>query len=686
MIHEIDQGLLYLLRVKDSDIRIDTLIEGQTTHDRSFHIGGAFSAVIPAVSIFYSGVLNISVEHPTESGRDIFVLSKGHAVQSIASIYADKGYIEKELLNDSRSFGSYLNGHPGPLLRGFHVATGPLGQGLSAAVGFALSQKLDESGRTYCLCGDGEVQEGMIWEAARFAGVKKLNNLCVIVDRNHGQNDIVSDTVYPMSGLKDEFAAFGFEAVEVNGDDYKAVVSVLQDFNKGLFEKPLAIISDCKKGQGGFSSRTSGHKITTSDEFAELEIRLQHERREKREKLFIEYYNRQPDEKAEVLVKLADYMEYKILKSEGRAVCLNRIDRGVLTKRVPARDKELHYDESKLPKVIKGEDYECHKLISDVIAVLGQDSRLVAIDADQGLITGLCPGMAKTDENRAINVGISEANMMGISEAFAARGYNAWCGCFGVFLEWRVLRRIAVGYQERLENIKSKDGWLSEGHGLDITFIANSSNLDTQTNGATHMSTDDVNSLSEIPHLKVIDTSCPRQLLAVMKWIAGGNKGLVLLRTLRPKVKAIYEDDYIFEYGRGYSFGETQSADIVIVSSGRGVHEALSAAEILRTKYGRKVTVVDMPSIDRRMLKELNESDAKIVFAEQNNAWLFNTFLRAMYDEHSSVDVNKVLSLSTLEEDGSKRFLHSGTLPQFYDYLKLDGLHIAERVESKFGK
>jgi transketolase len=571
------------------------------------------------------------------------------------------------------------------LLRGFHIATGPLGQGLSVSVGFAQSQKIDEAGRTYCLCGDGEVQEGMIWEAARFAGVKKLNNLCVIIDRNHGQNDIVSDTVYPMLGLKDEFAAFGFESVEVNGNDYPAIVSVLQDFNSGLFEKPLAIISDCKKGQGGFSSQTSGHKISTSDEFAELEIRFQRERREHREKLFLDYYNKQPENAAR-LDELVASMNYKVSKADRKAVNLIRVDHGVLTKRAPMRNKKLHYDESKLPRVVKGENYECHKLVGDVVAVLGQDRKLVVIDADQGLITGLCPGMSRTDENRAINVGISEANMMGMSEAFAARGYNAWCGCFGVFLEWRVLRRIAVGYQERLENIENKDGWLNEGHGLDITFVANSSNLDTQTNGATHMSTDDVNSLSEIPHLKVIDTSCPRQLLAVMKWIAEGNRGLILLRTLRPKVKAIYDEDYAFEYGKGYKFGETKNADIVVISSGRGVHEAIAAVDIMKEKYGRKAVAVDMPSIDKKMLKELNESGSKLVFAEQNNAWLFNSFLRAMYDEHSSVDREKVLSLSTLKADGSKRFLHSGTLPQFYDYLKLDGQSIAQRIESEFGK
>ncbi len=117
------------------------------------------------------------------------------------------------------------------------------------------------------------------------------------------------------------------------------------------------------------------------------------------------------------------------------------------------------------------------------------------------------------DQNRALNVGVAEANMMIIGEAFAALGCNAWVSTFCPFFDWKVLRRIAVGHQERLEAMEAPDGWLSEGHGLDLTFLATAANFETRTNGATHMGNDDITIFDGIGHLKIIDVSCPQQLL-----------------------------------------------------------------------------------------------------------------------------------------------------------------------------
>ena len=132
------------------------------------------------------------------------------------------------------------------------------------------------------------------------------------------------------------------------------------------------------------------------------------------------------------------------------------------------------------------------------------------------------------DQSRALNVGVAEANMMLIGEAFAALGYNAWVSTFCPFFDWKVMRRIAVGHQERLEAIEARDGWLSEGHGLDLTFLATAANFETRTNGATHMGNDDITIFDAIGHLKIIDVSCPRQLLAIMRWIMDGQSRLDL--------------------------------------------------------------------------------------------------------------------------------------------------------------
>ena len=131
-------ALIRLLEVKDSDIRILTLEQARDAVDKGIHSGGAFSAVIPLVALYYSGLMRLDVEDPTRIGQDLFVLSKGHAVAAMASIYADLGYFDRAVLKNSRSAESILNGHPGPILPGVHISTGPLGQGVLVAQGFGL--------------------------------------------------------------------------------------------------------------------------------------------------------------------------------------------------------------------------------------------------------------------------------------------------------------------------------------------------------------------------------------------------------------------------------------------------------------------------------------------------------------------------------------------------------------------
>src|SRR5438132_13225140 len=143
------QGILKLLEIKDSDVRLLTLEQCRDAADKGLHAGGAFSAVVPLVALFHGGFINVDVSDPTRRGQDMFVLSKGHAVAAAASIYAELGYFDRDVLKNSRSFDSILNGHPGPVLPGFHLATGPMGQGLSVAQGFAFIGKTNPRFDTY---------------------------------------------------------------------------------------------------------------------------------------------------------------------------------------------------------------------------------------------------------------------------------------------------------------------------------------------------------------------------------------------------------------------------------------------------------------------------------------------------------------------------------------------------------
>jgi len=164
------QGILKLLAIKDSDIRLLTLEQSRDAVDKGLHAGGAFSSIIPLVALFYGGFIHLDIEDPTRRGQDIFTLSKGHAVAALASIYAELGYFDRKTLKNSRSFASILNGHPGPILPGVHIATGPMGQGFGVAQGFAIAGKSSPRFDSYCMTGDGELQEGPIWEAVMYAG------------------------------------------------------------------------------------------------------------------------------------------------------------------------------------------------------------------------------------------------------------------------------------------------------------------------------------------------------------------------------------------------------------------------------------------------------------------------------------------------------------------------------------
>lgn len=227
-----NEGFVSLLRIKDSEIRILCLEQGRDAVDRGIHIGGAFSAVVPLVALYYGGCMRYSVEEPTKLGQDMFVLSKGHAVATLASIYADLGYFDKNLLKNSRSQESLLNGHPGPLLPGIHIATGPEGHGLGVAQGFALAGKEEPRFDVFCLTGDGEIQAGMIWEAVMYAGAKKVDNLCLLVDVNGGQLDNPRATAFPMNNMEGWFESFGWKVVSVDSTDYPALLQALGDFKQ----------------------------------------------------------------------------------------------------------------------------------------------------------------------------------------------------------------------------------------------------------------------------------------------------------------------------------------------------------------------------------------------------------------------------------------------------------------------
>ncbi len=685
----INRGITRLLKIKDADIRLLSLHQCAHAVDQAIHIGGAFSATIPMVSLFYGGIIDLNIEQPTAAGQDMFVLSKGHAVATLASIYADRGYFDLSVLENSRSISSLLNGHPGPLLPGVHLATGPMGQGMGVAQGLAIAGQKTPEFDVYAVTGDGELQEGSIWEGVMYAGFKRLDNLCVLVDNNGGQLDTVNTLHFPYHGLGASFSSFGWRVQEVDATKYHTVYAALQEFKYGQRDgRPTVIICKSTKGYGGFSEYMSNHKATINPDLLAQESALQQANRVAAESEFCQFLGqlsvKESDvDVADLLEQHANTMGFTIEKQDARAIGVRSVKTPVKTRKAPPRNKQINYTAHLLPKLDKGKAYGAHKVIELAMNVFALDERIVSVDSDLASTSGLQAGVGFVDKRRALNVGVAEANMMLIGEAFALLGANAWISTFCPFYDWKVLRRIAVGHQERLEVIADK-GWLSEGHGIDLTLVATAADLETQSNGATHMGNDDALLLNEAAHVKIINVSCPQQLLGVMKWIMEGNKGIVYLRILRAAATVIYDPNFTFDFGKTYTVRQVDNAQAYVVTSGRGLYEALEAAAILAVKE-IMITVLDMPSVDSATIMTLYQSGKPVFICEQNNGYLWANFRSVLVEQVAQLDTRRLIPINTASR-GGLHYIHSGTYSELVAQYGLDAAGLSEKILNTLAK
>ncbi|WP_026656408.1 MULTISPECIES: transketolase [Butyrivibrio] len=234
------------------------------------HPGGSLSST-DIFTYLYFEEMNVDPKNVSDPDRDRFVLSKGHCAPGLYSVMAEKGYFPKEELTTLRKLGSRLQGHPSmQYLPGLDMSSGSLGQGISAACGMALSAKLDKKDfRVYTLLGDGELQEGQVWEAAMFAGFRKLDNLVVIVDNNGLQIDGPVDKVCSPYPIDKKFEAFNFHVINIDGHNFDEIKAAFEEAKKtkGM---PTAIIAHTVKGKGvSFMENQAGWhgKAPNDDEY-----------------------------------------------------------------------------------------------------------------------------------------------------------------------------------------------------------------------------------------------------------------------------------------------------------------------------------------------------------------------------------------------------------------------------------
>ncbi len=239
--HKVLNGIARNIR-KD----IVTMIHGS----KSGHPGGSLSAVEILTSLYFDE-MNVDARSPKMEDRDRFVLSKGHAAPVLYATLAEKGYFDKKELNSLRKMGAMLQGHPDMKgTPGVEMSTGSLGQGFSVACGMAMASKLDNAPwRVYTLLGDGEVQEGIVWEAAMSASHYKLDNLVAFLDYNGLQIDGEVEKVMNIGPIMDKFKSFGWNVIEIDGHDFDQIFAAL-DMARETVGKPTMIIAKTVKGKG----------------------------------------------------------------------------------------------------------------------------------------------------------------------------------------------------------------------------------------------------------------------------------------------------------------------------------------------------------------------------------------------------------------------------------------------------
>jgi transketolase len=270
---EINEKDITFLKEKARTLRIEIL--RMLTEAGSGHTGGSLSAA-DIVTALYFHKMRHNPKDPKWIGRDRFILSKGHAAPVLYAALALTGYFDKSLLKTLRKLGSPLQGHPcSRVLPGVEISTGSLGQGLSIANGIALGLRMDgSSSRVYCILGDGETQEGQVWEAAMTAAHYKLDNLCAVIDNNGLQIDGRCCDVMHIEPIVKKWEAFGWNVIDINGHDMEAILGAL-DEAETVKGRPTMIVARTVKGKGVslFEGKVEYHGMAPTSEEFEIALR-----------------------------------------------------------------------------------------------------------------------------------------------------------------------------------------------------------------------------------------------------------------------------------------------------------------------------------------------------------------------------------------------------------------------------
>lgn len=507
-----------------------------TTAAGSGHPTSCCSAA-DVVSALFFGHMRYDPKNPRYANNDRFILSKGHAAPLLYAAWAEAGLFPTSELLKLRVLGNDLEGHPTPRLSFADVATGSLGQGLSVGVGMALCARLDNLDyRTYVLMGDGECAEGSVWEAASLAGIYKLNNLVAIVDVNRLGQSQATPFEHNVKTYADRFKAFGWLVKVVDGHNIEEVVKALKAVKKSTL--PLAIIAKTFKG-GGVSflqDKDGWHGKALSKDEAQKAI----------EEL-------QPKSKTAAGVPIASPSKLELPQNA-----------------TPTGYPSISY---KL-----GDKIATREAYGTALARIGEtDLRVVAMDGDTKNST-YSDRFMKKFPTRFTECFIAEQNMVGVATGFATRGKVPFASTFAAFFT-RAFDQIRMG------GISTAN----------IKLVGSHAGVSIGEDGGSQMALEDLSMMRSVQGSVVLypcDAVSTEKLVEQM----AQHKGIVFMRTSRPKTPVIYSNDEQFPIGGAKIVKQSATDKLTVVGAGVTLCEAMKAAELL-AKEGIAITVIDAYSI-----------------------------------------------------------------------------------------
>ena len=565
-----------LLTKTANDLRID--IVRMIGEAGSGHPGGSLSCADIMTALYFGGVLQHNPENP-DAPRDRFVLAKGHAAPALYATLAHAGYFPREELMTLRKLGARLQGHPDSnLVPGVEVSTGSLGQGLSIASGLAAGLRLEGDSHTvFALLGDGECQEGQVWEAAMFAAHQKLDGLVAIVDRNCLQIDGNTADVCDPGDLAAKFAAFGWEAAEVDGHDIGALIEVLNAAKSMRAGKPHVIIARTVKGKGvSFMENEAGWhgKAPNAEQLAQALQDLGCD-------------------------KGSDPLSRHACQCDKGSDPLSHHSESGAEVSFPA--PKLQVDTS-LPKKAT------RAAFGVTLAQLADEGiPIVAVEADLSGSTTTAKFAAAKPEyaKRLFNCGIAEQNMTDVAAGLALAGNVAFTGSFAVFGTGRAYDQIrnTVCYSN-----------------LNVKITPTHAGISVGPDGGSHQMLEDISLMRGLPNMRVLVPADYATAAAAIR-LAACTPGPVYVRMGRESVPCVYADD--IQLALGGSFTLREGADATVVACGLEVREALIAVEQL-AEQGVSVELIDAYSVKPLDVQAIAASAAKtgcVVTAEEHSVY-----------------------------------------------------------------